>query len=60
LLIGSDIRHGLDQALPVAVMGRPALTELYARAFSLAGRTVPCIDGAKAFLAGIRLVVGQL
>ncbi len=60
LLIGSDIRRGLDQALPVAVMGGPALTELYARAFALAGQTVACIDGAKAFLAGVRLVVERL
>jgi len=60
LLIGNDIRHGLHQELTVAVMGRPELTELYARALALGGCAAMRIDGTEAFLAGARLLVKRL
>lgn len=59
LLIGHDLRTGLERraALPVMVMGRPELTELYAAALSEAGVDASQMDGEQAFLAGARRIV---
>jgi 2-dehydro-3-deoxygalactonokinase len=56
LLIGTDLRIGLRSAPsgPIAVMGRPELTALFAVALDVAGRQASEIDGEKAFLAGSR------
>jgi 2-dehydro-3-deoxygalactonokinase len=56
LLIGTDLRIGLRSAPagPIAVMGRPELTALFAAALEVAGRRASEIDGEKAFLAGSR------
>jgi 2-dehydro-3-deoxygalactonokinase len=59
LLIGEDVRVGLEQKsdLPVVVMGRPELTELYAAALTEASVEVSEMDGELAFLAGARKIV---
>ena len=59
LLIGQDVRVGLEQAqgLPVVVMGRPELTELYAAALKQAGVGATEFDGETAFLAGAKAIV---
>ncbi len=59
LLIGEDVRVGLQQKseLPVVVMGRPELTELYAAALTEASVEVSLMDGEQAFLAGARKIV---
>lgn len=59
LLIGSDIRFGLNMASPlepVVVMGDPHLTSLYAFGLKLLGRACYEVDGSKAFLAGARAI----
>jgi len=43
--------------LPVVVMGRPELTELYAAALMEAGVEASEMDGERAFLAGARKIV---
>jgi len=54
LLIGADVRCGLREADgAVTVIGRPALTNLYAAAIEIAGREARQVDGEDAFLAGI-------
>ncbi|MES2443073.1 MAG: 2-dehydro-3-deoxygalactonokinase [Pseudomonadota bacterium] len=62
LLIGSDIRIGLAFAGPdpVALIGDPRLTALYAAALAEAGRRCTEIDGEQAFLAGIRALAERL
>lgn len=62
LLIGSDVRIGLGFTGPgpVALIGDPALTALYAAALAEAGRTSTQIDGEAAFLAGIRALAERL
>jgi len=59
LLIGQDVRVGLEQTsgLPVVVMGRPELTELYAAALEQASVEATEMDGERAFLAGARKIV---
>ncbi|MBA2771130.1 MAG: 2-dehydro-3-deoxygalactonokinase [Sphingomonas sp.] len=59
LLIGHDLRVGLEQSsdLPVVVMGRPELTELYAAALKEACVEASEMDGERAFLAGARKIV---
>ena len=59
LLIGHDLRVGLERKsdLPVVVMGRPELTELYAAALKEAGVDASEMDGERAFLAGARKIV---
>jgi len=59
LLIGHDLRVGLEQrsGLPVVVMGRPELTELYAAALEEASVEAVEMDGERAFLAGARKIV---
>ncbi len=59
LLIGHDLRVGLEQRsnLPVVVMGRPELTELYAAALKEDGVEAVEINGEQAFLAGARKIV---
>ena len=56
LLIGADVRTGLatmgDSEL--VVMGRPDLTNLFASALALAGRSARELDGDDAFLSGAR------
>ena len=56
LLIGSDVRAGLALApdARVALVGRPELCALYAAALDQAGREAIAIDGADAFVAGMR------
>jgi 2-dehydro-3-deoxygalactonokinase len=63
LLIGADIRAGLsflDMDQPVALIGSPRLTTLYAAALRQAGRESREIDGQAAFLAGIRKLAEEL
>lgn len=62
LLIGSDVAIGLsmmDEG-PVALIGDPALTALYAAALDEAGCASIEIDGETAFLAGIRAIAARL
>jgi 2-dehydro-3-deoxygalactonokinase len=62
LLIGSDVRAGLplhDEG-PVALVGRSDLCALYGAALALAGRETIEVDGAEAFLAGMRALVEML
>lgn len=56
LLIGCDLRAGLGlgKASVVTLIGRPDLCELYAAALARAGRESVQVDGAVAFLAGMR------
>lgn len=62
LLIGSDVRLGLTLSAddPIALIGRPDLCDLYAEAIGRAGRETTRLDGAEAFLAGIRTIVELL
>ena len=64
LLIGADVRAGLacpaDPAHPVALIGDPILTTLYAAALDRAGRPAIQIDGETAFLAGIKAIAETL
>lgn len=63
LLIGADVAIGLrflDGDGPVALIGDPALTALYAAALGEAGRECYAIDGEDAFLAGIRAIAERL
>jgi 2-dehydro-3-deoxygalactonokinase len=62
LLIGSDVRIGLASVGqgPVALIGDPKLTALYAAALAEAGRASTQIDGEAAFLAGIRALAERL
>lgn len=61
LLIGSDVREGLALfgTNTVTLVGRPELTSLYAVAIAQAGVVATEIDGAEAFLAGIRQVTAH-
>jgi 2-dehydro-3-deoxygalactonokinase len=62
LLIGTDVRIGLEfvGAGPVALIGRPDLTALYAEALRLAGRESTELDGERAFLLGARAIAERL
>jgi 2-dehydro-3-deoxygalactonokinase len=62
LLIGADVRIGLafGGEGPVALIGRPDLTALYAEALRLAGREASQIDGERAFLLGARAIAERL
>jgi 2-dehydro-3-deoxygalactonokinase len=58
LLIASDVRGALElladlRSDPVQLIGTPALIDLYSRALAAANRTVTCIDGENAVLAGL-------
>jgi 2-dehydro-3-deoxygalactonokinase len=62
LLIGADVRTGLN-GMPqgeVIVMGRGALTQLYAAALTQSGRPNRQVDGEEAFLAGTNAIVERL
>jgi 2-dehydro-3-deoxygalactonokinase len=54
LLIGADMKAGLDGEGEVVVMGRPELTSLFAAALKVAGREAREVDGESAFLAGVK------
>jgi 2-dehydro-3-deoxygalactonokinase len=62
LLIGSDVRAGLGlhRDGPIALIGAPGLCALYAAALREAGHETIAVDGAAAFLAGIRLLTEML
>ncbi len=62
LLIGADVRTGGQDAGSehITVMGRPELTRLYAAALDVAGHQAEEVDGERAFLAGIDLIVRQI
>lgn len=62
LLIGTDVRIGLafGGAGPVALIGRPDLTALYAEVLKLAGHHARQIDGEHAFLLGARAIAEKL
>jgi 2-dehydro-3-deoxygalactonokinase len=62
LLIGSDVRAGLGlyDGGTVSLIGRPDLCALYAAALAIAGREACQVNGAAAFLAGIRLLTEML
>jgi 2-dehydro-3-deoxygalactonokinase len=58
LLIGADMRSGMAIAGEdeVVVLGRPSLTRLYAAAVAHCGKPCREIDGAGAFVAGMRAI----
>lgn len=62
LLIGSDVRCGLrlHRGGPVALVGRPELCTLYARALEQVGHKAIEVDGAVAFRAGIHALTERL
>jgi 2-dehydro-3-deoxygalactonokinase len=62
LLIGTDVRTGLAFGGdgPVALIGRPDLTALYAEALRLAGRESTQLDGERAFVLGARAIAERL
>lgn len=64
LLIGADVRIGLalggSAGAPVALIGRPDLTALYAAALDCAGVASFRVDGEDAFLAGARALAEVL
>lgn len=63
LLIGTDVRIGLafgGGEGPVALIGRPDLTALYAEALRLAGRQTAELDGERAFILGARAIAEKL
>ena len=63
LLIGADIRTGaafVASEGPIALIGDPGLTSLYAAALRAAGRDWLEVDGETAFLAGIRVLAEHL
>jgi len=62
LLIGADIRTGLADLGEgtVVVMGRGALTRLFAEALGQIGRSSIEVDGEEAFLAGIAAIVEHM
>ena len=62
LLIGSDVAIGLSTVDdgPVALIGDPALTALYAAALEEADCESIQIDGETAFLAGIHAIAARL
>jgi len=62
LLIGADINVGLalTAEAEIIIMGRPALTSLYAEAAAVAGHPAREIDGGAAFLAGALAIARTL
>lgn len=63
LLIGDDVRTGLADAAPdaaVVVVGGGNLTRLYAAALAQVGRPAREVDGAEAFVAGMRAIAAAL
>jgi 2-dehydro-3-deoxygalactonokinase len=62
LLIGSDVRAGLGlhREGRIALIGAPALCALYAAVLAEAGYETVSVDGAAAFLAGIRMLTEML
>jgi 2-dehydro-3-deoxygalactonokinase len=62
LLIGCDVRAGLAMHAggAIALIGRPDLCALYAAALAQAGHATTRLDGAEAFLAGIKVVTEML
>jgi 2-dehydro-3-deoxygalactonokinase len=64
LLIGSDVRAALAgdavAATEVILIGRPDLCALYEAALASRGASTRRVDGAHAFLAGIRLITEML
>jgi 2-dehydro-3-deoxygalactonokinase len=59
LLIGCDLRTGLAAASPdeeILVLGRGSLTRLYAAAIEQCGFRTQSMDGATAFVAGMRAI----
>lgn len=62
LLIGADIYTGLRFGGdgPVALIGRPDLTALYAEALRIAGRESTDLDGERAFLLGAQAIAERL
>ncbi|MFM7027612.1 MAG: 2-dehydro-3-deoxygalactonokinase [Chakrabartia sp.] len=62
LLIGNDIRFGLDaigRDPPLALIGDPGLTALYAAALRVTGQSAIEVDGRAAFIAGARALAGR-
>jgi len=63
LLIGSDIGFGLRLSAPdgpIAVLGDPRLTKLYASALRLSARPCFQLSGSKSFISGMHRIRGQL
>jgi 2-dehydro-3-deoxygalactonokinase len=63
LLIGCDVRGGLAMHRgdgPIALIGRQDLCALYAAAIAQAGHATTDLDGADAFLAGIKILTEML
>jgi 2-dehydro-3-deoxygalactonokinase len=62
LLIGCDLRTGLAMASPsdeILVLGRGSLTNLYATAIAQCGYRTREMDGAHAFVAGMRAIAEE-
>ena len=62
LLIGSDVRAGLElhDGGAIGLIGQPDLCRLYGAALDYAGYQATQLDGATAFLAGIRALTERL
>lgn len=63
LLIGCDLRAGLataPAATEVVVLGRGSLTRLYAAAIEQCGYRTHVMDGATAFIAGMRAIAEKI
>ena len=62
LLIGCDVRAGLTihRDGPIALIGREDLCALYGAALAQAGHRTTQLDGADAFLAGIKVLTEML
>ncbi|HVQ09922.1 MAG TPA: 2-dehydro-3-deoxygalactonokinase [Allosphingosinicella sp.] len=62
LLIGGDVRAGLGlhREGRIALIGAPELCALYAVALAEAGHETVTVDGAVAFLAGVKLLTEML
>ncbi len=62
LLIGCDVRAGLamHREGPIALIGRADLCMLYGAALAQAGHATTQLDGADAFLAGIKVLTEML
>ena len=62
LLVGSDVGSAIERhrSEEVVLVGRPDLCALYARALELSGQRSRVVDGAEAFVAGIRALAENI
>jgi 2-dehydro-3-deoxygalactonokinase len=59
LLIGTDVKLGLESALPgaITVVASPSLAAFYSAALELAGRQAVEVEGERAFLDGVAQLI---